>query len=220
MPGSPFSGDGRVGMRPCLACAEVEHVTRHFETMFHEQRENRPMSRIPYPDLSVLPDEMQRMLAGTPLNIVRMGAHASQPMFEAQGRLAYAIARADVLDPRVRETAILRVAHLSGSAYELHHHLALARLAGLGETELAAIAGGTYGALDPLLAAVAAFVDEVVRDISPSDAALERLRALVSDEVLVNIVLTVGNYMTIARLIAVAGPEIDDLPLAQLPTGH
>jgi len=188
--------------------------------MFHQQRENRPMSRIPYPDLSQLPPVMQQMLAGTPLNIVRMGAHASQAMFEAQGRLAYAIARPDVLDPKLRETAILRVGHLSDSRYELHHHLALGRLAGLDDAELAAIASGDYASLDPLLAAVATFVDEVVRDISPSDAALERLRALVSDEVLVNIVLTVGNYMTIARLIAVTGPEIDDLPLAQLPTGH
>jgi len=178
------------------------------------------MSRIPYPDLSQLPDEMQRMLAGTPLNIVRMGAHASQAMFEAQGRLAYAIASPDVLDPKLRETAILRVARLADSRYELHHHHALARVAGLEENEIAAILSGDYASLDPLLAAVAAFTDEIVRDVSPSDITLERLRALVSDRVLVNIVLTVGNYMTIARLIAVTDPEIDDLPLAQLPTGR
>ena len=36
---------------------------------------------------------------------------------------------------------------------------------------------------------------------------------------LVNIVLTVGHYMSIARLIAVTGPEIDDAPIAALPTG-
>lgn len=178
------------------------------------------MSRIPYPDLTRLPEAMQQMLAGTPLNVVRMAAHASQPMFEAQGRLAYVIATPEVLDPRLRETAILRVAHLSGSDYELHHHIPLARAAGLTEEDLAAIADGSYDTLDPLLAATAAFVDEIVLYVAPSDAALARLRALVSDQTLVNIVLTAGHYMSVARLIAVTGPEIDGAVLTHLPTGH
>jgi 4-carboxymuconolactone decarboxylase len=178
------------------------------------------MSRIPYPDLKRLPEDTQKMLAGTPLNVVRMAAHASPAMFEAQGKLAYVIASPDVLDPKLRETAILRVAHLSGSDYELHHHLPLARAAGLTEDDLTAIAGGLYAELDPLLAAVAAFVDEVVLQLAPSDETLARIRALVSDRILVNIVATVGHYMSVARLIAVTGPEIDGEALAHLPTGH
>jgi len=178
------------------------------------------MSRIPYPDLTKLPDTMQKMLAGTPLNVVRMGAHASQKMFEAQGQLAYAIASPDVLDPKIRETAILRVAHLCASDYELHHHIPLAKSVGLTAADLAAIESGRYAALDPILAAVAAFTDEVVRLVSPTDATLARLRALVSDRILVNTLLTIGNYMTIARLIAVTGPDIDVGALAKLPTGH
>ena len=88
------------------------------------------MPRIPYPDVSTLPDVMQKMLAGTPLNVVRMGAHASPSLFEAQGRLGYAVADPEVLDPRIRETVILRVAYLSKSVYELHHHIPLAATAG------------------------------------------------------------------------------------------
>ena len=64
---------------------------------------------------------------------------ASPALFEAQGRLSYAIADPEVIDPRIRETAILRVAHLSNSAYELHHHGPLARAAGLSDAEIAAI---------------------------------------------------------------------------------
>jgi len=176
------------------------------------------MARIPYPDVSNLPEIVQKMLAGTPLNVVRIGAHASPPLFEAQGRLGWAIAKPEVLDPRLRETVILRVAHLSSSAYELHHHVPLGRAAGLTEAELAAIASRNYAALNPLLAAAARFTDEVVTQLSPTDETLARLREVTSDQVLVNIVLTIGCYMSIARLIAVTGIEPDVDSLRSLPS--
>lgn len=162
---------------------------------------------------------MRRMLAGTPLNVVRMGAHASPALFEAQGKLGYAVASPDVLDPRIREAVILRVAHLSQSEYELHHHVPLARAAGLTQGELAAIAQSNYTALDARLAAVCQFTDEVVQQLSPSDATLAALRSQVTDQVLVNIVLTIGCYMSIARLIAVTGVELDGSALEHLPSG-
>lgn len=177
------------------------------------------MPRIPYPDVAGLPETVQRILAGTPLNVVRIGAVASLPLFEAQGRLSYAIADPEVLEPRIREAAILRVAHLSNSAYELHHHRPLARGAGLSEGDLEAIERRAYDRLDPTLAAVCRFTDEVVLDLAPSDTALAALRALVSDEVVVNLVLTAGCYMTVARLIATTGIDLDETPLAQLTTG-
>jgi alkylhydroperoxidase family enzyme len=176
------------------------------------------MPRIPYPDLDALPEVMRKMLAGTPLNVVRMGAHAAQPLFEAQGQLGWAIARPDVLDPKLRETVILRVAYLSNSAYELHQHIGLARAAGLSEAELAALKDADYAKLEPKLAAAAAFTDAVVTDLSPSDAVLYELRDLVGDKILVNIVLTIGCYMSIARLIAVTGIEIDANTLDHLPS--
>jgi alkylhydroperoxidase family enzyme len=166
-----------------------------------------------------LPETAQKILAGTPLNVVRIGAIASPPLFEAQGRLSYAIADPDVLEPHIREAAILRVAHLSNSAYELLHHRPLARAAGLSEDDLEAIEQGTYDRLDPVLAAVCRFTDEVVLELAPSDETLAALRALVSDQVVVNLVLTAGCYMTVARLIATTGIELDEAPLGHLTTG-
>jgi 4-carboxymuconolactone decarboxylase len=177
------------------------------------------MPRIPYPDVSALPETMRKMLAGTPLNVVRMGAHASPMLFEAQGKLGWAVADSSVLAPRLRETAILRVAYLSSSKYELHHHVPLAAAAGLTQTEMAAIEARRYGELEPVLAAVCRFVDEVVIMITPSDAILAALRAQVSDQILVNLVLTIGCYMSIARLIAVTGIEPDAAALTHLSSG-
>ena len=175
------------------------------------------MSRIPYPEVSKLPEVTQKTLANVPLNVVRMCAHASLPLFEAQGQLGRAVASPECLDPRVRETVILRVAHLSNSAYELHHHIPLGRAAGLKDDELAAIASLDYRALDPLLAATARFTDEVVTALSPSDETLASLRKVASDQVVVNVVLTIGCYMAIARLAAVTGIEPDAEPLTHLP---
>jgi 4-carboxymuconolactone decarboxylase len=175
------------------------------------------MPRIPYPDVAQLPEIIQKRLAALPLNVVRITAHASVPLFEAQGQLGRAIADPEVLEPRLRETVILRVAYLSNSAYELHHHIPLGRAAGLTEPELDAIARGNYSTLSPLLAAAARFTDEVVTQLSPADETLASLRQVASDQVVVNIVLTIGCYMSIARLIAVTGIEPDANALRDLP---
>ena len=175
------------------------------------------MQRLPYPDVPSLPETTRKTLASVPLNVVRMCAHASQVLFEAQGQLGRAVASPDVLEPRLRETVILRVAYLSRSDYELHHHIALASAAGLTAAELVAIANGNYPVLDAELAAAARFTDEVVAQLVPSDATLADLRKVVSDQTLVNIVLTIGCYMTIARLAAVTGIEPDASALAHLP---
>ena len=176
------------------------------------------MQRIDYPDPSSLAESTRRTLDAVPLNIVRICAHASTPLFDAQGALGRAVAMPEVLQPRLREAVILRVAYLSSSEYELHHHVALGRAAGLTEQDLSGIARADYSALDPLLAAAARFTDEVVVRLTPSDQTLAGLRRLVPDQVVVNMVLTIGCYMSIARLAAVAGIEIDAGALAELPT--
>jgi 4-carboxymuconolactone decarboxylase len=175
------------------------------------------MQRIPYPDFEQLPEATRRTLTDVPLNIVRICAHASQPLFEAQGQLGRAVATPEVLEPRLRETLILRVAHLSQSAYELHHHIPLGRAAGLSEADLAAIETGAHDRLPPLLAAAARFTDEVVTQLVPADGTLAALRRLVSDQVIVNMVLAIGCYMSIARLAAVTGIGQDTDALGHLP---
>jgi len=175
------------------------------------------MQRIPYPDMDSQPELVRQRLAAVPLNIVRICAHASVPLFDAQGRMGAAIADPDVLDPRLREAVILRVAYLSNSPYELHHHVSLGKAAGLTQAELDALAIGDHAALDPLLGAAARFTEEVVGVLSPSDDTLRALRALVPDRIVINIVLTIGCYMSIARLIAVTGIELDADALGHLP---
>jgi alkylhydroperoxidase family enzyme len=176
------------------------------------------MPRIPYPDVSKLEPEVQKMLAGIPINVVRMAAHASPALFKASGELGYGISTPANLDPKLRETAILRVGYLCNSKYELHQHLSIARAVGLTKAEIDAIGSTDYERLDPVLAAVARFTDDVVRNVSPSDANLAALRALVPDRTLINLVMCIGHYGTVARIIAVTGIEPDEEALQHLPT--
>ncbi len=58
----------------------------------------------------------------------------------------------------------------------------------------------------------------MVAQLSPADETLAQLRKLASDQIVVNIVLTIGCYMSIARLIAVTGIEPDTHALTHLPS--
>jgi alkylhydroperoxidase family enzyme len=111
------------------------------------------------------------------------------------------------------------VAWLSGCEHELHQHLTLAREAGLSEEDLNAIETGDYDRHGPRLAAIARFTAATVRDLSPSNEVLTAVRGHVSDQVLVNIVLTTECYTGPARLIMVTGLELDTNRLEALPQG-
>ncbi|MBT2187828.1 carboxymuconolactone decarboxylase family protein [Sphingobium nicotianae] len=178
------------------------------------------MPRIPYPDVSKLEPQVQKMLAGTPLNIVRMAALASPAAFKAAGELGYALSTPENLDPHLRETAILRVGYLTNSKYELHQHLSIAKAVGLTDAQIEAIGSMHYDRLDPTMAAVARFTDDVVRNVAPSDENLAALRALVSDRVVINLVMCIGHYGTVARIIGVTGIEPDEEALKHLPTNE
>jgi 4-carboxymuconolactone decarboxylase len=176
------------------------------------------MPRIPYPDVTTLDPMVQKMLAGTPLNIVRMAAHASPALFQAAGQLGYGISTPDNLDPLLRETAILRVGYLCNSKYELHQHLSIAKAVGLTDEQIEAIGVMQYESLEPRLAAVARFTDDVVRNVAPSDETLGELRKHVTDRVVINLVMCIGHYGTVARIIGVTGIEPDEEALQHLPT--
>ena len=101
-----------------------------------------PSTRIPLPTDDDLTDDGRELLAQLPpLNIVRMVANAPaalRPFTE----LGQAILLHAELDPRLREIAILAVAHTSDSAYERAQHENISRLIGMPEEELYSSAPG------------------------------------------------------------------------------
>ena len=77
---------------------------------------------IDYPDLSTLPAELHdAVIRHGSLNVYRMIAHSAglAPGFLT---MADAVLQANSLPAPWRELAILRVGHVYGASYEVHHH--------------------------------------------------------------------------------------------------
>jgi len=174
------------------------------------------MSRIPYPDPASLSPTVRGYLDRAGLNVVRMMANASEPVFEGFGAFSGAFYRPSQLDPLLREVGILRVGHLSKSRYEIFHHEGLGRQLGLTDAQIAAIAVGRPDAsLTPAQQAVMAFADDIILNVRAGDDTLAAVRSHISDQALVDLIMVIGLYMTISRLLETAGVELDTAPLAK-----
>lgn len=174
------------------------------------------MARIPYPELSELPAAVQEYVQRSGgLNILRMLSHASPAIFEGFNQMSRALMQNPRLDAQLREVAVLRVGHLSGSAYEVYHHEAIGRGVGLSDAQLEALRPGAVDtALTPAQRTVARFTDSVVRQVRADDETLGALREVLGDGEIVDLLMTIGCYMMVARLLETTGVEIDPLPLS------
>lgn len=173
------------------------------------------MARIPYPDPATLTEELRDYLTrGNNMNILRMLSNASPAVFEGFNRLSQGLMIRSPLDAQLREIAILRVGYLSNAKYEIYHHEAIGRAVGLSDDQLRAV---ELGASDPVLSpaqqAVMHFADDVVLHVRAGDATLDEVRKHIDDSALVDLIMVIGCYMMVARLLETTGVEIDELPL-------
>jgi len=174
------------------------------------------MNRIPYPDPEKL-SAAKRAYLDNPdlrlLNIARISMVAPDPIWRATVDMAIAVVTDTLTDDRLREVIVLRVANLSRSQYELHHHLSLARSLGFSEAEVDALASGDFAALSPRDRLVAQFTTEVVRDVDPGDETVAAMRAQFTDEHIFEMLGIIASYMNAARIAAVARIENDDIAI-------
>ena len=170
------------------------------------------MARLPYVDPATAPDQVREVLDRLPvkLNVFRMMANAPTD-FRPLIQLGTAILGRQKLDSRLRELVILRVANLSPSRYEWVQHVPIAEATGATAAQIAALERGDVAAdcFSPLERAVLRFATEVVRDVRASDAAFGDVAARLSTQEVVELVVTVGYYMMIARLLETTAVDID-----------
>jgi alkylhydroperoxidase family enzyme len=170
------------------------------------------MARVPYVDPATAPEPIREVFARLPvaLHVFRLIAHA-ETCFRPALRLGTAILGQQQLDARLRELAILRVARLSRAEYEWVQHVPIARAAGASEDALRALEEGRLDAdcFDARDRALLRFTSEVVERVSPSDATFDALAAYLSPRELVELVLAIGFYMTMARLMECFRIDLD-----------
>ena len=112
------------------------------------------------------------------------------------------------LPPRVRELAILRIAHRRQCAYEWTHHVTLAREAGLRDDEIAAVRRGE--AADEFERAVLAGVDELDEKSRMSDETWATLGERLNDRQRMDLVFTVGCYTLLAMAFNTFGVQLEN----------
>ncbi|HME49892.1 carboxymuconolactone decarboxylase family protein [Mycobacterium sp.] len=109
------------------------------------------------------------------------------------------------LPPRLRELAILRMAHRRGCRYEWVHHVELAKRAGVTDDEIAAVRRGE-GA-DEFDRAVLSAVDELDETSQLSDATWAALSERLDERQRMDLVFTVGCYGLLAMAFNTFGVE-------------
>jgi AhpD family alkylhydroperoxidase len=117
------------------------------------------------------------------------------------------------LPPRVRELAILRVAHRRDCTYEWTQHVALAKKAGISDDEIAAVrraGGGSAGDFDEFECAVLTGVDELEEKSQLSDETWAALGKRLDDRQRMDYVFTVGCYALVAMAFNTFGVELED----------
>jgi 4-carboxymuconolactone decarboxylase len=169
------------------------------------------VARIPYPDAAGSPPEVREALARLPsLNIFRMLSHAEtavRPFLRFGGAILGALQ----LDPKLRELAILAVARDAQARYEWVQHAEIGRLVGLRDDQIAALERGeTANAFDEIERAVLAFTSAVLAGPTVDDATFDALARLLSPREIVELLLTIGDYLMLARVMTVLELEVDE----------
>jgi 4-carboxymuconolactone decarboxylase len=153
------------------------------------------MARLPYADISErLPQ----------LNIFKLLANA-QTAFRPFMEYGRALLVDLELDPVVREQAILRVAALTpGAEYEWVQHEAIGRAVGMTGEQIEACRDGDHSDV------VLRFTEEVIRDAAPGEATFAAMSERFPPRQIVELILVIGNYMMLARLMATAQIDLDE----------
>jgi salicylate hydroxylase len=107
------------------------------------------------------------------------------------------------LTPRIREVAILQVAHAVDSRFEWWAHERVGRAAGLTAGDITQLSQGTFASEDPAESAAAAFCRSLLATSAPTDAEYESAAAVLSTAQLIELTALVGYYRTLAQLMEV-----------------
>jgi alkylhydroperoxidase family enzyme len=145
------------------------------------------------------------------LNLFRMLAYA-----ETTGKRVLSLGNALLsqleLQPKLRELAILQVAHKSGADYEWVQHVPLALSAGVTQAQIEAIEQGSLssGLFTGLEQQVLHFTKEVYWDRTISDEDFAGITQAFTPREIVELVITIGFYTMLARFMKVLVIDIDD----------
>jgi 4-carboxymuconolactone decarboxylase len=165
---------------------------------------------IPLPSIESLPQEIKEIVQAFPLNIFLMTANAPAS-FKGLGELARSVLFESEFDPRKREIAVLRVAHVTHAIYEWTHHVAVAKLTGLTEDDIEKIKAEdpvvSLGVEGNLLCRVA---DEISRHVKLSNEALTQILSRYGVRGATELILCVSYFNFVSRFLESTRVELEE----------
>ena len=178
------------------------------------------MSGIPYrpDDDRAGPPELvsairSRRPGGKLLNLDRMLLHS--PNFAKGWNAMFAAIRGQLsLSPKLRELAIMAIGTLNRADYEWAQHEKEFLAAGGTPAQLAALRNVPAALKDAKLfdeaeRATLALTVEMTRDVEVSPATMKRIRALIPDPQVVELVGTISGYNMVSRFLVATGIELE-----------
>lgn len=109
------------------------------------------------------------------------------------------------LDARLRELAILQVGYLTRSVYEYAHHIKIGFDFGVSPDDIRGLIAeynGQPSSLEPLAKTVLRGAREMTTDLAMSDTTFAELCRHLSEEHLLDLVMTISFYNGVVRLLA------------------
>ena len=144
------------------------------------------------------------------LNLYKVAAHSPKVLLNLI-RLGNSIIGRTELPPKLREIVILRVARLTGSEYEWAQHAPVALQVGVSQKQLDAISDWKNSAeFNNEERAVLQYTDEVAQQVKVTDQTFNTLKNFFSEQLIVELTMTIGYYEMVARLLVPLQVEVDE----------
>ena len=164
-------------------------------------------------------DEAKREAArknGSTMNMINVIAHHPKiaiPFLE-MGKALFLID----LSMRLREIAVLRLAHLSNSEYEWFQHVAIGKYAGLTDADIEAIKAGKpaddWSDIDGL---VMEAVDELENTDTISDELWQKMGRHFDQQLMFEFIFMISSYKMTAWILNAMGVPLDETPQGRPP---
>jgi AhpD family alkylhydroperoxidase len=170
------------------------------------------MPLISYADMTHAPQDVREAFARMPrkLNVMKMLANAPDAFLPCM-RLGGAILGRQKLKPAMRELVILAVSHLERGEYEWVQHVAIAEAAGCSAEKIAAIKRDNFesACFDDREKALLHFSRQVIANVRAEEETVRTANRYFSPQEIVEIIVTCGFYMMLARLTETTRTDID-----------
>jgi alkylhydroperoxidase family enzyme len=172
-------------------------------------KDKKPLAPLPPAQWPPELDDIRREL-GNPLNIHNIMAHHAALTRAWMPYRNHIVANSS-LEPKHRELLILRTARNCSTTYEWEHHVVRGRDAGLSDEEIQRVKEGPAAAQwPPAVRLLLQAADECHHNSKISDETYHELCLHFDEHQQLDIIATVGMYMTLATIIKTYGVPLEN----------